>query len=58
MTDAPPSTPSTVSTFSTLAETAAAVSADPSASSLLRQTAEAVRRRLAAGRGGVVESGP
>ena len=38
--------------------TAAAVSEDPSASSLLRQTADAVRRRLAAGRGGVVESGP
>ena len=52
------STPSTFSTPSTLAETAAAVSADPSASFLLRQTAEAVRRRLAAGRGGVVESGP
>lgn len=51
-------TPLTSSTPSTLAETAAAVSADPSASSLLRQTAEAVRRRLAAGRGGVVESGP
>ncbi len=58
MTDAPHSTPSTVSTFSTLAETAAAVSADPSASSLRRQTAETVQRRLADGTGGVVESGP
>ena len=36
-----PSTPSTSSTVSTLAETAAAVSADPSASLSLRQTAEA-----------------
>lgn len=37
----------TSSTPSTLAETAAAVSADPSASSLLRQTADAVQKRLA-----------
>jgi len=44
---ATPSTPSTSSTPSTLAETAAAVSADPSASSLLRQTADAVLKRLA-----------
>ena len=43
MTDAPPSTPSTVST---LAETAAAVSADPSASPLLRGTADAILLRL------------
>ncbi len=48
MNDAPPSTSSTVSTFSTLAETAAAVSADPSASLSLRQTADAVLKRLAA----------
>ena len=42
-----PSTSSTPATLSTLAETAAAVSADPSASSLLRQTAEAVLKRIA-----------
>ena len=41
------STASTASTTSTLAETASAVSADPSASSLLRQTAEAVLKRIA-----------
>ena len=42
-------TSSTLQPFnpSTLAETAAAVSADPAASSLLRQTAEAVLKRLA-----------
>ena len=44
---AAPSTPSTSSTPSTLAETAAAVSADPTASTVLRQTADAIRRRLA-----------
>ena len=38
-------TASTASTASTLAETASAVSADPSASSLLRRTAEAVQKR-------------
>jgi hypothetical protein len=42
------STPSTVSTSSTLAELATAISADPSASPLLRRTAEAVARRHAA----------
>ena len=48
----PDNKPSTFSTFSTsstpstLAETAAAVSADPSASSLLRQTAEAILKRI------------
>jgi len=41
-------TPSTSSTPSTLAETATAVSADPSASPVLRQTADAVLKRLAA----------
>ena len=45
------STSSTSSTTSTLAETAAAVSADPSASSLLRQTAEAILRRVDPSRG-------
>ena len=40
-------TASTASTASTLAETASAVSADPAASSLLRQTAEAVLKRIA-----------
>ena len=49
--DNKPSTFSTSSTPSTLAETAAAVSADPSASSLLRQTAEAVLRRVDPSRG-------
>ena len=43
---ATPSTSSTSSTLSTLAETAAAVSADPSASPLLRGTAEAILLRL------------
>ena len=45
----PDNTSSTSQPFnlSTLAETAAAVSADPSASSLLRQTADAVLKRLA-----------
>ena len=37
---------STASTASTLTETASAISADPAASSLLRQTAEAVLKRL------------
>ena len=41
-------TPSTLSTPSTLAETAAAVSADPSASPLLRATAEAIGKRTGA----------
>ena len=41
------STSSTSSTPSTLAETAAAVSADPSASLSLRQTADAILKRLA-----------
>ena len=41
-------TPSTLSTPSTLAETAAAVSADPSASPLLRATAEAIGQRTGA----------
>ena len=39
------STASTTSTTSTLAETASAISSDPSASSLLRRTAEAVQKR-------------
>ena len=38
-------TASTASTASTLAETASAISSDPSASSLLRRTAEAVQKR-------------
>ena len=41
------STSSTASTASTLTETASAVSADPSASSLLRRTAEAILERNA-----------
>ena len=39
------STASTTSTASTLAETASAISSDPSASPLLRRTAEAVQKR-------------
>lgn len=39
------STASTASTASTLTETASAISSDPSASSLLRRTAEAVQKR-------------
>ena len=39
------STASTASTASTLAETASAISSDPSASPLLRRTAEAVQKR-------------
>jgi len=46
-TSSTPSTSSTSSTPSTLTETASAISADPSASSLLRRTAEAVLKRLA-----------
>jgi hypothetical protein len=42
---ATPSTVSTASTASTLAETASAISSDPSASPLLRRTAEAVQKR-------------
>lgn len=44
----PDGEPSTLSTSSTLAEIATAISADPTASPLLRRTAEAVARRHAA----------